>query len=127
MNNNNIEFISPPITQDQPVKIKLESNEADGGTFGKGSDVFEITSLSRNDAPPAVKTDLVINGKGFGTDKTKVKCEMVGSEENYELNVWKIEDTKITVVLLGGKIGQYTIRLYKEGYGYAEVPTAGND
>jgi len=52
---------------------------------------------------------------------------MVGTEESYDLNVWKISDTEITVVLLGGKIGEYTIRLYKEGYGYAEPESEGVD
>lgn len=46
---------------------------------------------------------------------------MIGKHENYDLNVWKISDTEITVVLLGGKIDEYTIRLYKDGFGYAEL------
>lgn len=55
-------MISPPLDAPSEVKVKLNDQEQSPGTFGKSDDAFKITKLSRNDAPPATKTDLIITG-----------------------------------------------------------------
>lgn len=40
------------------------------------SDVFRIDSLDIDNAPPGMKTDLIITGEGFGTDPKQLSCRL---------------------------------------------------
>ena len=46
---------------------------------------------------------------------------------NYPLDIWKLTDTEITIVLPGGRLGEYKVQLEKEDFGYNSVATEGND
>ena len=93
-------------------------------------DVFIINSMDLDNALPGKKTDLIIQGEGFGTDPYALKCRMQPlAEENqvYRCSVWKAADTEVTVVLAGGKLGTYRIILTKEGWGDNAILSEGVD
>jgi hypothetical protein len=87
------------------------------------SDAITINSISPKNGSPSSKVDLIINGTNFGTDKTLIKCYLVGINKTYDIPIFKITDTSITAVLLGGLIGNYTVKLISKTLGYNLVDT----
>lgn len=84
------------------------------------NETFVINSLNIDNALPGAKTDVIITGEGFGTDPNLISCRMQPLNEDnpvYRCSVWKVEDTEATVVLPGGRLGDYRIILTKSGWG----------
>ena len=88
------------------------------------SNSFSISSISPNNVSPTSKVDLIINGTNFGTDKSLVKCYLVGANKTYDIPIFKITDTSITAVLPGGLLGNYTVKLLSKTFGYNLVDTS---
>lgn len=83
-----------------------------------------ISALSPAHASPVQKTDLVITGTNFGTDKSLVKVYLSNSThpKAYELSIYQFSDTSITAILGGGESGDFSVSVVLAGKGKA-IPT----
>jgi len=138
MDNNQIRIETTRIGMTTSKRIRVgfaggEETIADPITVD--DDNFALTDMNPKTAPPGLKTDLVITGTSFGTDPSQIYVDLINNLHetdrtlypNYRLTPWKLTDTEMTVVLPGGRIGHYTLKMHKRNFGNNLVPTPGND
>lgn len=116
------------------VKVQVTVNGQASSTADAASN-FKFTtnglprlnSLSISSASPVLKTDIVITGTTFGTDKSKVRVflDSATKREVYELGVVSVTDTTVNAVLGGGHVGQYFVRVAVDGLG-SSIPEPSN-
>ena len=83
-----------------------------------------ITSLSKQTASPMIKSNVVVSGSGFGSDKQKLRCilQNIDDESIYlELNVYSAVDNEVMCIIGGGVQGNYELNIIMQGIGYALV------
>jgi hypothetical protein len=75
----------------------------------------KITSIEPTSASPVLKTDIIINGSGFGTEGNIRIC-LLDKATMEEVDPWKLAvvtrtDTRIVAVLSGGHVGVYIVKV----------------
>jgi len=78
-----------------------------------------LNSISPATASPVLKTNIVITGTGFGTNKNVVHVFLDSSTKRgvYELGVVSVTDTTVNAVLGGGHVGDYFVRVALDNVG----------
>ena len=92
-----------------------------------------ITNLSITSASPVLKNDLTISGTSFGTDKTKLKVELISQSTNLEMkrdylcNIISAAEDEILCRLGGGFSADYKILITRIGFGYSKPSALNGD
>lgn len=89
----------------------------------------KIYSISPASSNPTRKTKIVINGTGFGSDKSVVSVHLVNETSKvYELKILTVNNSCIQAGLSGGLPGNYTLEvILTNGQGQAQPTVAGAD
>lgn len=116
-----------PASGDLYIKAEFNGKSAQSSTqFAYTStNVPTITQISPSVTSPVQKVDMTITGTGFGTDKSLLSAYLSNSTHArvYQLSVFTVEDTKLVVVLPGGKTGSFFVEVFKSDIG-AAIPSS---
>ena len=119
--NTGITIQTPPKNDTSILNLVFnEQNTSYNGYIYDDSSTPTIEALSPSTSSPSQKQILLINGTKFGSNKDKIRVFLDCSSKKipiYELSVLNTTDNQLFVILGGGKVGSYYIRLQIEGVG----------
>ena len=118
-----------PKTTDGSFIVQLGSISQNSALFSYDSaSTPSISSISPSYASTIVKTQVVISGSGFGTDKSKVSVLLANDKlGSYDCLVTEVTPDTIKCNINGGPRGSYELSIFIDPQGYASFPSTSSN